>query len=195
MRITNIEKDINKMESFFKHNQSLYFLNWDYDGTLTWETFLELFFKELNGKYYSIQELSHYVFTDESDLDLYQFLKQDGACLKNKNRSLGDIYSLVLFYFPQTSLYEVMGWLYEKLTNYAKPNVTYYTNDSDFVGHLICDNIRKRVFHNCKWYGSHEITHIAYQIKNGEKESFEVCDENGFYFKHYWWAYKKYKNL
>ena len=195
MRITNIEKDINKMESFFKHNQSLYFLNWDYDGTLTWETFLELFFKELNGKYYSIQELFHYVFTDESDLDLYQFLKQDGACLKNKNRSLGDIYSLVLFYFPQTSLYEVMGWLYEKLTNYAKPNVTYYTNDSDFVGHLICDNIRKRVIHNCKWYGSHEITHIAYQIKNDKKKSFEVCDENGFYFKHYWWAYKKYKNL
>lgn len=194
MRITSVERDINKMESFFKNNRYLYFLKWEFDNALTWKTFLELFFKELNKTYYSIQSGSYYEFTDESDLDLYKFLKKDGACFKNKNRSLGDIYSLVLFYFPQTSLYEVMGWLYEKISNFAKPNQKYYTNDSNSIGHLICNNIKKRVFHNLEIYGCHNIQNMKYQIENGKKKDFEVCDENGFYFKHYWWAYNKYKN-
>lgn len=184
-------KRIEEIEFFYSKSVSLQLLTYKHPPHLNWKQFLTLFFNELNAKYYSCP-LDRYINVEEEAFNEL-LVDQRDFCLKNKNRSLSDIYRIVKNYYPKIRMYQVMGWLYEHLhdDSFDVGMIKPVNKDFFYIGHLNCGNINKRVFHNLETYGSHELLRRVYNLN--ERIIKEMCDENGFYYRHYRSAYLKYK--
>ena len=180
-------KKIEEIESFFNHLNRLRLVDYQHNVSLGWKEFLIYFFTNLNKEYYSISA-DQYINLNAKDFNEKLVPVQD-FCLKNKNRSLLDIYRIVKYYYPSIRLYQVMGWLYSKLQ--SESLIDKIKNENNFfIGVLVCKDINKKVFHNLERYGSHNLYYQTYNVLN--RTICEICDENGFYYKHYRAAYLKY---
>src|SRR5690606_16111820 len=97
----------------------------------------------------------------------YPTLFLDGTvqCDEDRNRSLGDIYRLILNYFPDISLIETAEILYDLVNN----NV-------EGIRMLYCQNIKKRVYnHKSKKQNHWTFTHLG----NDWSANISTIDELG----------------
>lgn len=59
-------------------------------------------------------------------------------CLAGKRRSVGDLYRIMLRWYPDMSLLQLMGMLYNIVENSSRPEISLVTS--------ICPNVKSRVY-------------------------------------------------
>lgn len=66
-------------------------------------------------------------------------------CRKRADRSLGDIYQICKYYFPETTVFDVIRIIFNKIQEKTNSDNPFDQEDPFFVGHY-CSMVRKRVW-------------------------------------------------
>ena len=90
-------------------------------------------------------------------------------CRSDADRSIGDIYALCKYYFPETTVIDVIKIIYNRILEYQNTKLF-------FVGHY-CNQIEKRVYNHKNirtgYCLCHEYTKDEYELKHNDY--FEIC--------------------